>query len=200
MADTALDITTVGCLSIWIEANLQNLLQETLGQPLVTAAVHLYVYHRLRGETKTDPRLDRLCEKFAKLLFWDGVPKDITSCQESVRHWILDINCRSLQTNFTKQQFDKRKLRLTSRLCRLYGGSYPRLETNSCDFGPVVMELCEDRRHAAAIYALLVALEEAIGLESTADEIARREAFRLTVRILTAKGETRILQRVLEIY
>lgn len=60
---SAIDITTIGCLSLQAGANLQRLLCETSGEPLTTVIAHLYVSQSFQQQSSGRSWvLERICE------------------------------------------------------------------------------------------------------------------------------------------
>jgi hypothetical protein len=115
VAASAFDITTIGCLSFHLEMNFQRLLCQRLGGPLITMVAHLYINQKFESPaSKTSLVLERVCEKFAHLLFWEKeVPKTPEKCKESIGKWILDLDERSLhpgQSKFFEKKFRKRNM------------------------------------------------------------------------------------------
>lgn len=110
VAASAKDIITLGCLQAWGEANMELLLRDRLGEPLIATVPHLYVHQRALGNVDSSPRMERLIDRFAKLMFWNGKPTNLKGCKESISSWVLDLQGRSLRRHeFQRNQFDKRK-------------------------------------------------------------------------------------------
>ena len=116
-ASSATNIITIGCLQAWAEANRQRLLLDRLGEPLISAVVHLYTFYRLQGAVRVSLPMDELSSRFEKLIFWNGQPKNVSSCQESASNWIADLKRRSLHNkDFFKDLFNDRKRRMIESL------------------------------------------------------------------------------------
>ena len=116
-ASSATNIITIGCLQAWAEANRQRLLLDRLGEPLISAVVHLYTFYRLQGAVRVSLPMDELSSRFEKLIFWNGQPKNVSSCQESASNWIADLKRRSLHNkDFFKDLFNDRKRRMIETL------------------------------------------------------------------------------------
>ena len=116
-ASSATNIITIGCLQAWAEANRQRLLLDRLGEPLISAVVHLYTFYRPQGAVRVSLPMDELSSRFEKLIFWNGQPKNVSSCQESASNWIADLKRRSLHNkDFFKDLFNDRKRRMIESL------------------------------------------------------------------------------------
>ena len=116
-ASSATNIITIGCLQAWAEANRQRLLLDRLGEPLSSAVVHLYTFYRLQEAVSVSLPMDELSSRFEKLIFWNGQPKNVSSCQESASNWIADLKRRSLHNkDFFKDLFNDRKRRMIETL------------------------------------------------------------------------------------
>lgn len=116
-ASSATNIITIGCLQAWAEANRQRLLLDRLGEPLISAVVHLYTFYRLQEAVSVSLPMDELISRFEKLIFWNGQPKNVSSCQESASNWIADLRRRSLHNkDFFKDLFNDRKRRMIDSL------------------------------------------------------------------------------------
>lgn len=192
-ATSALDITTIGCLSLVIEANIQRLLCENMGAPLVTVVAHLHVIQKLLSQAPgTSSTIDRICVKFAHLLFWDGKPKSIAACKESLQNWVMDSKLRSLQkgrSNSFETLFKSRnKLPL---LASILTALFAQPSTSEEKVAPKFLmdsasrlRLQEDVRDYQAVSLLLEAIENIAKVESVGCHESMELAFTLGNQLL----------------
>jgi hypothetical protein len=207
VATLATDITTIGCLSMYAEANNQWLSCQALGEPLIATVAHLYIYQRIRkGDSKTSFVLDRICEKFAHLLFWDGVPKDRGTCKDSLENWILDSKLRSLrprETGIIEELFQKRNTAPTVvGLAEILFGSKDLAASNhrSASGSKVVspgpstlLEMESDFRDFLAISMLLKVTEECTNVVSIGSKNSKVLALHLGYQMIRGNNDFDIL-------
>jgi hypothetical protein len=192
-ATSALDITTIGCLSLVIEANIQRLLCENMGTPLVTVVAHLHVIQRLLGQTLgICSTMDQFCVKFAHLLFWDGEPQSIAACKKSLQNWVMDSKLRSLRkgrSDFFETLFNGRnKLPLLARILTALSVQPPTFEKkvapNLLVCSASKPRLQEDIGDYRAVSSLLMAIENTAKVESVGCHEGMKLAFTLGSQLL----------------
>ncbi|KAM0707274.1 hypothetical protein Q7P35_005512 [Cladosporium inversicolor] len=180
-ATSALDITTIGCLSLVIEANIQRLLCENMGTPLVTVLAHFHVIQRLLGQTVgICSTMDQVCVKFAHLLFWDGEPQSIAACKESLQNWVMDSKLRSLQkghSNFFEALFKSRNK--LPPLAKILTALFVQPSTSEKK-----TKLQEDIHDYQAVFLLLMAIENTAKVESVGCPESMKLAFNLGNQLL----------------
>ncbi|KAI6788666.1 hypothetical protein KC353_g1292 [Hortaea werneckii] len=146
-ASSATNIILIGCLQAWAEANRQRLLHDRLGEPLISAVVHLYTFYRLQEAVSVSPQMDKLNSRFEKLIFWDGRPKDVSSCRKSASEWIADKKGRSRhKKDFFKNLFNPRKRRMTDSLLliMILGGNVKQESMSSAQGTTPLAEMDQD--------------------------------------------------------
>lgn len=177
----AFDIITIGTLSLVIEANIQRLLCETLGTPLVSVITHLHVAQGLqcqglrRQAAGISSTIERICVKFAHLLFWDGKPKTVHACTHSLQNWVIDSKLRSSQqgrSNFLEERFQNRNKPplLVSFVETLFNRTAPSaLEKNFAPNLPMdsstTLRLLEDMHDFQCVSFLLAAIRDDTGFD-----------------------------------
>jgi hypothetical protein len=196
-ATLAPDIITIGCLSMYAEANNQRLSCQALGEPLIATVAHLYIYQKIRkGDSKTSFVLDRICEKFAHLLFWDGVPKDQETCKNSLENWILDSKLRSLrprETGIIEELFQKRNTAPT--VVGLVASNHGSASSSKVvSPGPsTLLEMESDFRDFLAISMLLKVTEECTNVISIGSENSKVLALHLGYQMIRGNNDFDIL-------
>lgn len=204
VAKSAFDITTIGCLSMVIEANIQRLLCENMGTPLVAVVAHLHVTQSLESQTpRMSSAIERICVKFDHLLFWDGKPETVKACKESLRNWVMDSKLRSLRkgrSNFFEGLFQSRNK--TPPLVRLLEALFQRVEPSAPEKGYAsrllmgsssISSLQEDIRDFQAVSLLLMAIEDSTGVDSVGCRESMVLAFNLGSQILEDRGGDQVL-------
>jgi hypothetical protein len=83
----------LGNIITWAEANMLNLFDVILSEPLVPTYAHVYQHLRNTAAITADRDMDHLCERSRSLLFWDRrPPPNEKSVETSFWKWIATIN------------------------------------------------------------------------------------------------------------
>jgi len=210
----AFDIITVGTLSLAIEANIQRLLCENLGTPLVTVITHLHVAQDLqcqglqRQAAGISSTIERICVKFAHLLFWDGKPETVDACKQSLQDWVIDSKTRSSQqgrSKFYEERFQNRNK--PSLLVSFVEVVFNRTAPSALgkDFAPnlpmdssTMSRLVEDIRDFQAVSSLLKVIRDCTGFHDVGCNKSKLLALELTEQFLNNSGDGQSLIRIAE--
>lgn len=86
----------LGNIISWAEANILNVFDTILSEPLVPTYTHVYQHLRNENAVEEDPDLERLCQKSRHLLFWEGNrPCDSKAVETSFMRWIAVVDPES---------------------------------------------------------------------------------------------------------
>ena len=174
--DGTIDITTISSLAAWSEMNLQNLLRQKLGEPLIAVVIHLYMHETLLARRDKLPLLECLCDRFSDLLFSNGKPQNATDCKQSVMRWIFDSD-----PDFDAEvHFAGREEQSTPLLKKVLSAetSLPNVPRRAREMaqndriGPTVTELELDCYHYAVLTLLVNAIQHAKGIEHSSNTTA----------------------------
>lgn len=89
IVNKARDVSSVTAVYTWVSRTLSEIGEYEISLPLVPAVAHLYVWARMKNTYARDEMLERLCERFAKSLFWDGRPQTQKQWRSSFNKWVL---------------------------------------------------------------------------------------------------------------
>jgi hypothetical protein len=213
----AYDIITIGTLSLAIEANIQRLLCETLGTALVSVITHLHVAQGLqcqglqsqglrRQAAGISSTIERICVKFAHLLFWDGKPKTVHACTHSLQNWVIDSKSRSSQqgrSNFLEERFQDRNK--TSLLVSFVETLFNRTAPSALEKGPTpnlpmnsstLSKLVEDIRDFQDVSFLLMAIRDGTGFDDVGCAENNLRASELAALFPDSHGDSQFLIRI----
>ena len=147
----------------------------------MTAIAHLHVAQNRRRQNlqrqdlqrqgaRISSTTERICIKFARLLFWDVKPENIEACKYSLQDWVMGSGLRSLQrewSTFFEEHFRNRNKKplLTSVVEVLFNQTAP--SALEKDFAPKsLMDFCitsrivEDIHYFECVAFLLAAVRD----------------------------------------
>jgi hypothetical protein len=211
-AALATDITTIGYLSILAEVNIQRLLCQVLGEPLITVVAHMYINQKLESlAPKSSLVLDRICEKFADLLFWSGVPKDRKELNISITKWVLGSSggTRQERAEFLEDRFRNRNtapavIVLAEILFKSKDPTASKHRSTSASkavsLGPSTLldDMESDYRDFLAVFKFLEVIEKFTKVESIESIKSRNLAFYLGMQMIVSKNDPELLTKIVE--
>ena len=172
--DGTIDITTTSSLGAWSEVNLQRLLRQRLGEPLIVAVIHLYMHETLLARRQRIPLLECLCDKFSDLLFSNGKPQSATGCKESVMKWLFGSDPGfDVEVNFAAREEQSTPLLKKVLSDETSLQNTPREMVQNYRIDPTLTELEMDCYHYAVLTLLVNAIQHAVGVENSSTTAAK---------------------------
>jgi hypothetical protein len=82
----------LGNIITWAEANMLNIFDTILSEPLIPTYAHVYQHLRNTATIEADDDIELFCKRSHLLLFWDRRrPRDEKSLETSFRRWIATV-------------------------------------------------------------------------------------------------------------
>jgi hypothetical protein len=97
----------LGNIITMVEANILQVFERILEEPLLPTYIHVYQHLRLKDIIPTDNNIESMCGTFERLIFWNGIPTNEQDVESSFSNWVMHERGLGIAKKLAKLRYEE---------------------------------------------------------------------------------------------